>query len=117
MEALLRKWHDLHSALYEGLLLLAVAPLLPSWQHLLSRNTPHCSDMLKQSSSKKSSHVVWDEENLKVNAEIQKEYSGIKVDEPKTPYHRPLSADDEFQGFDEDMKPLELDEGRLVQLP
>lgn len=73
--------------------------------------------MLRQSSSKKGSHVVWDEENLKVNAEIQKEYSGIKVDEPKTPYHRPLSADDEYQEYDEDMKPLELDRGTLLQDP
>lgn len=72
--------------------------------------------MLRQSSSKKGSHIVWDEDNLRTNAEIQKEYSGIKVDEPKTPYHRPLSADDDPQGLDEDMKPLELDEGIFAKI-
>lgn len=60
--------------------------------------------MLRQSSSKKA--VVWDEENLKTNEEIQKQYSNVKIAEPKTPYRPPL-LDAEL---DEDMRPLELDE-------
>jgi hypothetical protein len=62
--------------------------------------------MLRQSSSKKGSHVVWDEENLKSNLEIQKEYSAVKIAEPKTPYRPPL-LDAEL---DEEMRPLELDD-------
>jgi hypothetical protein len=62
--------------------------------------------MLRQSSSKKASHIVWDEENLKSNLEIQKQYSAVKIAEPKTPYRPPL-LDAEL---DEEMRPLELDE-------
>jgi hypothetical protein len=62
--------------------------------------------MLRQSSSKKASHVVWDEENLKSNLEIQKQYSAVKIAEPKTPYRPPL-LDAEL---DEEMRPLELEE-------
>ncbi|KAF8061889.1 hypothetical protein HT031_004149 [Scenedesmus sp. PABB004] len=57
--------------------------------------------------SKKAARVVWDEDNLAANTEIQKEYSGVKIAEPKTPYHAPLPPID---GDDEDMRPLELDD-------
>lgn len=67
--------------------------------------------MLRQSSSKKGSHVVWDEENLKSNLEIQKEYTAVKIAEPKTPYRPPL-LDAEL---DEEMRPLELDEKAAEQ--
>lgn len=63
--------------------------------------------MLRQSSSKKNAHVAWDEENLKVNLEIQKEYSGVKIQEPKTPYRPPLP---DAELGDEEMRPLELDD-------
>lgn len=51
--------------------------------------------------------MVWDEDNLKQNEEIQKEYSGVRIQEPKTPYRPPLPSD----SLEEDMKPLQLDEG------
>lgn len=51
--------------------------------------------------------MVWDEENLKDNEEIQKEYSQVRIQEPKTPYRPPLPAD----SLEEEMKPLQLDEG------
>jgi hypothetical protein len=52
-------------------------------------------------------HVVWDEDNLKQNEEIQKEYSAVRISEPKTPYRPPLPSD----SLEDDMKPLQLDEG------
>eukprot|EP00879_Flechtneria_rotunda_P005809 GHRR01006113.1.p1 GENE.GHRR01006113.1~~GHRR01006113.1.p1 ORF type:complete len:242 (+),score=81.94 GHRR01006113.1:180-905(+) len=64
------------------------------------------SILLRTSSSKKNSHVVWDEDNLRENAEIQKDYTGIRIQEPKTPYHAPIADGDLL---DEDMNPLELD--------
>eukprot|EP00775_Hariotina_reticulata_P003965 gene3965-4218_t len=66
----------------------------------------------RSSSSKKNAHVVWDEDNLKENAEVQKEYSHCKIQEPKTPYHAPLPDGD----LDDDMKPLDLDEEGKQQL-
>lgn len=62
------------------------------------------------SSSKKGMHVVWDEDNLKQNEEIQKEYSAVRISEPKTPYRPPLPSD----SLEDDMKPLQLDEGAFV---
>jgi hypothetical protein len=52
-------------------------------------------------------HVIWDEENLKQNEEIQKEYSNVRIQEPKTPYRPPLPSD----SLEDEMKPLQLDEG------
>jgi hypothetical protein len=52
-------------------------------------------------------HVIWDEDNLQQNEEIQKEYSTVKINEPKTPYRPPLASD----SLEDDMKPLQLDEG------
>ena len=51
--------------------------------------------------------VVWDEDNLKANEEIQQEYSAVRIQEPKTPYRPPLPSD----SLEDDMKPLQLDEG------
>lgn len=62
------------------------------------------------SSSKKGMHVVWDEDNLKQNEEIQKEYSAVRISEPKTPYRPPLPSD----SLEDDMKPLQLDEGAFA---
>lgn len=59
-------------------------------------------------SSAKGGRVVWDEENLRENAEIQKEYSAVRIAEPKTPYRPPLESAEQEE--DEDMKPLELDQ-------
>lgn len=63
----------------------------------------------RSSSSKKDMHVVWDEDNLKQNEEIQKEYSNVRIQEPKTPYRPPLPSD----SLEDEMKPLQLDEGGL----
>lgn len=54
-------------------------------------------------------HIVWDEDNLKQNEEIQKEYSVVRISEPKTPYRPPLPSD----SLEDEMKPLQLDEGEL----
>jgi len=62
----------------------------------------------RSSSSRKNLHVVWNEENLKENEEIQKEYSAVRIQEPKTPYRPPLPSD----SLEDEMKPLQLDEGR-----
>ena len=35
--------------------------------------------------------VKWDEANLEENEAIKAEINPTKIDEPKTPYHRPLS--------------------------
>jgi hypothetical protein len=72
----------------------------------LKEQEQETASMLRQSSSKKDAHVVWDEENLKTNEEIQKQYSTVKIAEPKTPYRPPL-VDAEM---DEEMRPLELDD-------
>lgn len=61
--------------------------------------------MSRRSSS--SRKVVWDEENLKENEEIQKEYSAVRIQEPKTPYRPPLASD----SLEDEMRPLQLDEG------
>ncbi len=37
--------------------------------------------------------VKWDEANLEENEAIKAEINPTKIDEPKTPYHRPLSDD------------------------
>lgn len=70
---------------------------------------PHIkAAMLRRSStSKKDAHVVWDEENLRENEEIQKQYSSVRIAEPKTPYRPPLPSD----SLDDDLGPLQLDEG------
>lgn len=59
----------------------------------------------RSSSSKKQ--VVWDEDNLQQNEEIQKQYSAVCIAEPKTPYRPPLPAD----SLEDEMRPLQLDEG------
>lgn len=61
--------------------------------------------------SAKGGRVVWDEENLRENAEIQKQYSAVRIAEPKTPYRAPLEADEDHEELAEDMKPLDLDDG------
>ena len=35
--------------------------------------------------------VKWDERNLEENEAIKADINPTKIDEPKTPYHRPLS--------------------------
>ncbi len=40
-----------------------------------------------------ASKVKWDEANLEENEAIKAEINPTKIDEPKTPYHRPLSDD------------------------
>lgn len=62
--------------------------------------------LARSNSSKKDLHVVWDEDNLKANEEIQKDYSQVKIQEPKTPYRPPLPAD----SLEDEMKPLQLDD-------
>jgi Protein phosphatase inhibitor 2 (IPP-2) len=65
---------------------------------------------MKRSSdgTRNAARVVWDEENLKANAEIQQAYAGVRIAEPKTPYHSAAPVGD---SEDDDMKPLELDGG------
>jgi hypothetical protein len=62
----------------------------------------------RSNSSKKNAHVVWDEDNLKQNEEIQKEYAAVRIAEPKTPYRPPLPED----SLEEDLRPLQRDEGQ-----
>eukprot|EP00877_Chromochloris_zofingiensis_P011182 jgi/Chrzof1/6317/Cz18g04020.t1 len=57
------------------------------------------------SGARRNSHVVWDEQNLQENEKIQAAFSGIKVPEPKTPYHGPVP-----EGWEDEMKPLHLDD-------
>lgn len=64
----------------------------------------------RSSSSRKDMHVVWDEDNLQQNAQIQQEFSGVKIQEPKTPYRPPLPSD----SLSDEMRPLQLDEGALL---
>ncbi len=39
--------------------------------------------------------VKWDEANLEENETIKAAINPTKIDEPKTPYHRPMSDDED----------------------
>ena len=41
------------------------------------------------------SKVKWDEANLEENETIKAAINPTKIDEPKTPYHRPMSDEDD----------------------
>eukprot|EP01024_Parvocaulis_polyphysoides_P014680 TRINITY_DN1612_c1_g1_i1.p2 TRINITY_DN1612_c1_g1~~TRINITY_DN1612_c1_g1_i1.p2 ORF type:complete len:124 (+),score=22.90 TRINITY_DN1612_c1_g1_i1:86-457(+) len=57
----------------------------------------------------KKGKIQWDEQNLEENEEVKKQLNTTKIDEPKTPYHRPSSITDEI---DESMAPLNLEDNQ-----
>eukprot|EP01026_Neomeris_dumetosa_P042769 TRINITY_DN3569_c0_g1_i1.p2 TRINITY_DN3569_c0_g1~~TRINITY_DN3569_c0_g1_i1.p2 ORF type:complete len:137 (-),score=24.36 TRINITY_DN3569_c0_g1_i1:341-751(-) len=72
----------------------------------VSQNMQNKPKDLGQSQSQKRNKLHWDEQNLEENEIIKKELNTTKIDEPKTPFHRPSSIADEI---DESMVPFNLD--------
>lgn len=64
------------------------------------------ANMNQAAGSKSKKHAMWDEQNLAENEKIKAELAPVKITEPKTPYHQPLSHLDAELG----LEPLALDE-------